>query len=584
MKKYLFLAAAALTLASCANDDYLGNKEDINGEYAIGFNSKTGAITRAALGHTESAAALNNQFIVYGTKHTTAAEDKTASNDQAVFQNYVVAYTASTANQSVTNTEDWEYVGKGVSGYLSNVTPALTDASLQDVKYWDYAAANGYTFYAFSALPADLTSGAVKVTKITTDDTAEGTVYTKGYNVTLTAAAHLDDLYFADRMPIGAGTGSDRYAHNQYGGQVNFTFRNAGSKVRVAMYEMIPGYTVTIDKFYYADAADPAFSAMTTAGTDKFYANVPNVASGTAGTLKVTYYDNTVAATENHPKVSFTGTAANYIALGTNLKATTVLSTNNTTPTYDQSAGEYTSVFPQEANTQNMKVKLDYTLTSTDGSGETIKVTGATAEVPAKYLQWKANFAYTYVFKINDNTNGQIGTHVGLYPITFDGVIEQAADNATADYITTVSEPSITTFAVSGGKYVKAGDDYTAGVDVYATFMEGSVVKAGTLNSGSAQGVHVYKMTDTNVTEAQAAEWIANNITAKYTDVCTDGTTNFTAAPAIVATVPGEDGSTVTISALKLTGVKAGTYAIEYKASSTWTGTYDKVYKIVKVQ
>ena len=45
-----------------------------------------------------------------------------------------------------------------------------------------------------------------------------------------------------------------------------------------------------------------------------------------------------------------------------------------------------------------------------------------------------------------------------------------------------------------------------------------------------------------------------------------------------------DDGTTKNINALKLTGVKAGTYAVEYEASSAWTGPYTKVYKVIVVQ
>ena len=70
----------------------------------------------------------------------------------------------------------------------------------------------------------------------------------------------------------------------------------------------------------------------------------------------------------------------------------------------------------------------------------------------------------------------------------------------------------------------------------------------------------------------------------KAVDINSDASTNFSAAPAKVETVPAEDGTTKTIDALKLTGVNAGTYAIEYEASAAWTGTYKKVYKVIVVQ
>ena len=48
-----------------------------------------------------------------------------------------------------------------------------------------------------------------------------------------------------------------------------------------------------------------------------------------------------------------------------------------------------------------------------------------------------------------------------------------------------------------------------------------------------------------------------------------------------------EDNKTVTLSggakALKMQSVAANTYAIEYTASAAWSGTYTKVYKVIRV-
>lgn len=220
-------------------------------------------------------------------------------------------------------------------------------------------------------------------------------------------------------------------------------------------------------------------------------------------------------------------------------------------------------------------------MTASD-TGEKIKVTGATAEIPFEYLQWKPNFKYTYFFKISDNTNGTTGGGVtGLYPITFDALVVVAEDG-TAEYITTVSEPSITTFGVdSNGKYVTDGSDYAANNDIYATIMDNSNVVTPVLGTN----VNVYKVVDTSandafvISEAAVAETLAETANAgshkiTATNINEDASTNFTAAPDEVATVPGEDGVDITIDALKLTGVKAGTYAIEYvKTARVYTYT-----------
>ena len=649
MKKIVLFATALIALASCTSDEFVGDKTkgDAKGLAPISFAFDVPQATRAT-GAT-AAGLLGNQFIVYGEKGEAAtgalytADDATTDLHQLVFKNYVVNYVASSAYTTTSNTKDWEYVGLTQS-YSTNVVPQAGET--QTIKYWDYAATN-YVFTAFSALQSDLSSGKVTVTKIQ-EKTTDNTVYDKGYTVTLAADADPTKLYFSNRVVINQGTGYDRNAENAYGGNVTFNFYNGVSQVRAAMYETVPGYDVVIDKFYYEDNAAPTFATMATAGTDKFYANVPNLTTDKAATLTVTYYE--AGERLNQPKISTSGTANNYLALGTNLKAATQLGTTVTNAVYDQSDKSYTMVFPQESNNKDLKLKVDYTLKNTT-TGETIKVKGATANVPAKYLAWKPNFKYTYIFKISDDTNGHTGPGTdpaGLYPITFDAAVIEAADGQ-AEYITTVSEPSITTFGVKANKYVHDGNEYEAGSDIYATFLEGSSVMTPTLGGSGAQHVNVYKVSSADathfpVTEASVAEAIANpasitnpvytfNGTDTYTQVTSaaaltsgttyykedansvapggtgyiqtvavagvdyqvapvitavninsDASTNFTAVPAVVTSVPSEDGLTITQNALKLTGVKAGTYAVEYEASAAWTGTYSKVYKVIVVQ
>jgi len=640
MKKNLSYAALAImALVSCTSNDFVGDQKalentETNRSISFGFDVPTP--TRAA--GTEAATALGNQFIVYGEKSETAdgAAPVTdgSTTHQLVFRNYVLKYIDNSAYTTTSNTKGWEYVGLTPT-YETNVTPQAGET--QTIKYWDYSASN-YVFTAVSALEGELTSGAVKVTKITSK-TDGNKVYDKGYTVVLTASADPTKLYFSDRQVISSGSGTNRDAVNAYGGNVTFTFRNATSQIRVGMYETIPGYGVKIKKFYYEDNATPSFATMTTAVTSNFTANVPNLRNGSPATLNVTYYNE--GTRQNQPKISVTGTAANYITLtGSGLAADVTLSTSTNTPTYDNS-GNFTTVFPQESNDKNLKLKIDYQLFNTT-TGETINVNGATAEIPANYLQWLPNYKYTYLFKISDNTNGSTGQGVvGLFPITFDA-IEIAADDGKVEYITTVTEPSITTFGAiyNGTKYTSyqtGQNEYLAQtspnqLDIFATFMEGSTVKTPTVDGTSgAQHVNVFKVTATDaslITEASVAEAIANpamsvdiytrsgagttespyeykkvtdatTITAgityykadnnskvpgtagytattavagtdykvgakiNVTNITTDASTNFSAAPTAVTSVPGEDGIAKNIDALKLTGVKAGTYAIE---------------------
>jgi len=610
MKKILFFAAVlSVAFTSCMNEEFIGDNSPTTSQGtpgAIGFNLNIPAVTRLDKSGGEAATDLSNQFIVYAEKDETAdgAAPVTdgSTTHQLVFKNYVVKWTNNSEYTTTSNTKGWEYVGytfdaadsgTDTEKYATYITPNSGQGVRQEIKYWDYGAAS-YTFTAVSALPADITAGKVTITKKETETTGNK-VYDKGYTLALTASAHPENIYIADRVVISRSNNSDRTATNTYGGNVTFKFRNLLSHVRVGMYETIPGYSVKIDKFYYKNDGTPSnFADMIETGhtansTTAFVANASNVGTSSAANLTVKYWNSAMtgytSALENHPTVTVSdATVATALTLGTNIPGN-VLGVTPNAAIFDQSTATYTPFFPQETNNVPLKLMVDYTLTA-PVTGETIKVKGATAEIPAEYLRWKPNYKYTYLFKISPNSNGQTGpgiTPAGLYPITFDAV-EIVAEDGTAEYITTVSEPTITTFGVdSEGKYVKAGITsgvspepyaYPAGSDIYATIMEGNTVitpaLTGTVNVNLYKNVVSSDPTNFPVTEASLAEAIAETggsagekIT--YTNDNTIGT--------VVSTVPGEDGVNVTIDAVKMTALAAGTYAVEYITTQTYYTT-----------
>ena len=576
MKKKLLFAAIALTaMASCTEDSFVGeqSQQEANAsEGAISFNLNTSAVTRAS-GAT-AATALSNQFVVYGEKSETD-DGAAAADGKLAFKNYLVKWTDNSAYTTTSNTKNWEYVGiSATTAENTNISPnSRTDA--QTIKYWDYSATN-YVFTAVSALPEDIQNGRVKIEKITdASSTASNKVFNKGYIIKLDKTgsdpytyASFDKLYFSDRQVIAQGTGSDRTATNAYGGNVTLTFRN----------ETIPGYAISdIHFFVTGDNVEAKVDE-----TDAFGAICPNIKSSTyTEALKVTYEPS--GGVMNHPIVTpvtkantETAVTANPdLILGTNTSLVTTdapLGTTTTAPTWDTSGGTFTPVFPQAGNTTNLKLKCNYTLYNSV-SGEIINVTGATAEIPYQYLQWKPNFKYTYLFKISDNTNGSSGTPgthpTGLYPITFDAV-EIVAEDGQAEYITTVSEPSITTFGVKSGVYSTGKTDYETGTDIYATIVKNHAVVDPTSN------YKVYTVT-AGATEAQVAEAIAEkairNVTPSIT--CTAYTTNVS----VVTTVPGEDGVDKTVTgAIKMQSPAAATYAVEYKVSDGSATATDAAY------
>lgn len=563
MKRNLLIIAAiaSVALVSCSSEEFTGEgtiPTPNNESRAIMFSSGTGAITRADLYGEAAATKLGNKFVVYGTKHA-AEEDETVTNDAVVYDNFLVEWASGTAGTTASNSSDWEYVGK--TAYSSAVTSA------QAIKYWDYSTV-GYTFSAFSSsdisYPAAGTDN-VSVTKTTADASS---LYNKGYAVTVKPGATLNNLYFSDRVPV---------AKANYDKIVNLTFRNIGAKVRVGFYETIPGYKVTIDKFYIdedADAAVTTFPAMNNAKTDGFYAALQNVKSSVAQTLNVTYYDATDATIENRPKTTNPTAGYNYylkLGNGTGI-INKELGTSSSAPTWV--AGKtvdnyYIPVFPFEGNTNPLLLKLDFTMTAEDGTNEVIKVKGARAIVPAEYVQWKSNFAYTYIFKISDKTNGTTGEVddngdpkpgeiEGLKPITFDAIVVDIAGEL-QETITSVSTNSITTYAE--GAIV---NEYNAGKPIYVAITNNStnaVITPEGIGTAAKQA-QVYQLS-----KAASEAEVLGQLTGSPMGITMTATT----------------GTEVATNKVKFTPSAAGTYAFVYTTTAyvapTYTvqtsGTYD---------
>lgn len=594
-KNYLTLAAAGLLLAGCSADNYTVDvKEEVKSD-AIGFNFNLPNTTRAGgtVVGSDAANALNYQFVVYGTKHVTNAETATDANDQAVFTNYVVEYESNTAGKTESNTANWEYVGK--TPYKSGkVSPSILteDATpAQTIKYWDYSAKEGYTFTAFAGKDqlGDASStddNKIKVTKITGEGAAEGaTVYDKGYTVEVNKDADLSKVYYSDRVEV---------SKNNYGKPVVLTFRNLGTHVRVGFYETVPGYSVKIDKFYYATDGTTAitkFNDMKTESDKEFKAALLNVKKeiGTAtNKLTVTYYND--GDLKNQPTVANTGvTYTNTLTLGSGFKDAT-LATTSAEPTWDTSGGAYTVVYPNEACTTPMLLRCDYTLTALDGSGETIKVKNARVVVPAEYCKWKPNFAYTYIFKISDKTNGTTddidpGTdpdddnpHEGLHPITFDAVVVDVADG-NQEIISGVTSNSVVTYA--NGSKVTVNGEYKAGEEIYivdqkTTKDDHTVITPSNIGDAATQA-QVYKLNKA-ATESEVVAKL-NGTNLDFTMTATEGTS----AASVVNEVPLSDKTNLNLAAVKFTPGTVSTTATGADARDYYAYVYTKT-KYVPVE
>ena len=106
MKKFYFIltAAASIALASCMNDEYLGDSPGTNKptEEAINFGGGFQALTRSDITGSEAASLLNNEFLVYGVK----SNRTTSTNYDEVFGNFTVKY-ATAKNGNAEYNDGW---------------------------------------------------------------------------------------------------------------------------------------------------------------------------------------------------------------------------------------------------------------------------------------------------------------------------------------------------------------------------------------------------------------------------------------------------------------------------------------------
>ena len=557
MKKYLFFAAALVALASCSDDSFVGNNgptlggENGNGG-AIVFNSGTNGITRANHVGADAANLLNHNFVVEGIKTV-------GSSVVEVFDNYNVNWTENTADKTLSNTANWEYVGQGI-------LTGKTAIGAQTIKYWDYAAKQ-YDFWAYS-----LGGGSATVSSLAHDATLTSAAYTFTGNASDLSKVYISDLVTAYNPTV---TGLPEYQQ-----QVNLTFRALVAKIRVGLYETIPGYSVKNVQFYPTASGTQASTValyaasavLPSSGISTVY--FPTVGSGNK--------DN---ADYNKAHITFDGAGTKvqtqtYGTLSYGAKETFEktsgniwLARNSSQPTWGveagKSAGDYSIVLPNESGSV-LTLKVDYTLESTDGSGEEITIHGATALVPAQYTQWKSNYAYTYIFKISDNTNGKTDVATGpegLYPITFDAVVVDS-EEYTQETITTVATPSITTYSITSD--VTTNNEYTTSDDIYVT-----ATSDGTLNNLNNYGVTLYDLSRV-ATEAEVLD-------ALNTYVSKDGGTYVGRNGITLAPVTSALGLTATeiplVDGNKITGLTAGQVALIDKSKLTAGHTYAFVYK-----
>jgi hypothetical protein len=554
-------------LVGCTSDEMVApvaSPEFADG-LAINFSSGNQAITRSATTGASAAALLKNSFRVYGTQ-------RSGDTDVPVFDNYVVNYGGeSSIGTDSTNTRGWTYLGLTSMG----LAPAV-----QGVKYWDLDAPE-YDFVAFSGLADN-----VRIVSTTS-------------NTVVVDQTNKDNIFVSDRVTAKyQASATGKTSNAQYGKTVTITFKRLAARIRLGIYETVPGYAVKDVRFYYDDnyLAAAGSSTKTVAGLrGKFPVSGNVIVSYDENNAVVSDYEGTdVANSFQFGELEYTTAESSVVGGGFLKEDGTVdatgdaafLSTTSASPTFAKKDavldGEtvnnstWQTVLPYASNDVNLVLRVDFTLVSLDGVGAPIEVKGASAVIPASYAQWKSNYAYTYIFKISDKTNGTTGPvnpnpvdhdnpnpnpnpgvdPSGLYPITFDAVVSNIAD---------CNEETITGITSLGGDAITT---YAAGSDVTNTneYKVGEKIIAASISYG---------------------QWSVAYSTSEPTEASVADSNTYTYQ--VIAGIPtgSQTINDVAVTSAQFTADKAGYYIVRLQylpiGLEDLPGNYVYIYKVVKV-
>lgn len=262
---------------------------------------------------------------------------------QTVFPGYNVNWAANTAATTTSNTHDWEYVG------VSNSSVAQT------IKYWDWSA-KAYRYFAVTnyeeTKPATLVAGKIYNESFGTDEYQ----FTMLADVTDIAAAP-----FFSRMWFSTGN-AVTYPDKQFGDPVVLEFTKPFARVRII-------FIFSEDGINRTNIAQMSFKPVSGA-------KIPQ-----SGTVTVHYPLTGVKTSEYY------SLADGYSGLD------------------EFTRDWYECSDPNDPNYANREYWYTVLPSGDQGAYEmTIKIFGEfkTAFVPADFMQWKAGYEYTYLFKVTD--------------------------------------------------------------------------------------------------------------------------------------------------------------------------------------
>lgn len=347
MHKHIFIISAlAICLLSCSSpeQDDLLIPEPQQGSISFGGNSGSWQDAPTSRAGETGLETIAKSFRVWGYKNTGGNKTDGFTKPQKVMDGYIVNWNQPAAG----GTGNWEYTG------IKN--PNLNNAT-QTVKYWDYSATS-YRYFAYS-IPT-VAGTTITVPTFSGPQTTEGSTnlhasfsipFTYDEDATSSSTPYISGLWLSDNQNFG----DDK----KYGACVKLTFAPIVTKVRI-----IFKYPENITNISIKD-----ISFKQTAG------DVP-----TAGNICINY--------------PITGTGTQHVySWETTQKGSISLSVP-----YEEEADKIhqTTEIGKWYYVPPIEEQGTYTMTATI-DGKT-----STAIIPAEYMQWKAGYQYTYIFKITE--------------------------------------------------------------------------------------------------------------------------------------------------------------------------------------
>ena len=415
MKKLFILAAAALMFTACSKDSEVVPSQEKNDNTAIGFQVLNKNMSRAALqdeGH------LN--FGVFAYKST----DQTNN----IMENYLVGYFGTNKGYYMANTDQttldgslWAYEKLGYGDYTytgsdgfytKDSTFYMSNVEHQFLRYWDLSSSNTEFFAYAPYINGPKTANFDNSTKVMT--LPEGSI-----------VAGYDDESKYEYLYAYSNVGRGDYKKD-----VVLNFLHLNSKIRIAFWEDIAGYSVKMEDL---TTIAPILAVPATVSSAVY--TYSNDLVKTAETTINFNSPITLATPTSNETYKLGGSDAidgdiNKKALVFKAPVATALATKKDEITDDDYSETIYYGIPQNTSC-GLTFRVSFTLTST--TGETIKVQNAAVHVEAANCKWDAGYQYTYVFRITKNatgTTGDPGTIVvdpsvpekALYPIVFDGI------------------------------------------------------------------------------------------------------------------------------------------------------------------